>query len=279
MEYFTGEQAAHDPKIMDRIHECDQEILDAFVKICTEHNLKYYLAGGSLLGAVRHKGPIPWDDDVDVYMPRADADAFKKLMLDRPDDEPYHIQCYENEPTFVHFNLHYNKRGTVYKTKVAIEKKRRYMELWLDVFPLDECQSKMSTIWGKLIGRYIVSFKQELKIRAKMTQKAQSFKNRVAQLPFKLMSNDQLWHFTDWLMRRDNGKQCDYYANWTGLCPFPANIMPKSWFEPACKLLYNGKYYSAPGEWDKVLTQRYGDYMQLPPENKRIKRFPVEIGL
>ena len=134
MEYFTGEQAAHDRQIMDRIHECGQEILDAFVEICTEHNLKYYLAGGSLLGAVRHKGPIPWDDDVDVYMPRADADAFKKLMLDRPDGEPYHIQCYENEPTFVHFNLHYNKRGTVYKTKVAIEKKRRYMELWLDVF-------------------------------------------------------------------------------------------------------------------------------------------------
>lgn len=279
MEYFTGEQAAHDSEIMDRIHKCSQEILDVFVEICMEHNLKYYLAGGTLLGAVRHKGPIPWDDDIDVYMPRTDFDKFKKLMLERPEGETYHIQCFENESAFVHFNIHFNKSGTLFKTKVAIEKKRRYMELWIDVFPLDECRSKMSTIWGKLIGKYIMSFKSELKIRAKMTQKAPSFKHRVAQLLFKLMSNDQLWHFTDRLMRRDTGKPCDYYANWTGLCPFPANIMPKSWFEPACELLYSGKYYSAPREWDKVLSQRYGDYMQLPPEDKRTGHVPIEIGL
>lgn len=278
MEYFTGEQAMRDPKIMARIHECSQEILDVFVRICEEHKLKYYLAGGTLLGAVRHKGPIPWDDDIDIYMPRADADMFKKLMLERPEGETYHIQCYENEPTFAHFNIHFNKSGTLYKTKVAMEKKRRYMELWIDVFPLDECGG-IATIWDRLIGKYIMSFKRGLKIRTKVIQDTLTFKQSMALLPFKLMSNDQLWHFADRLMRRDNGKQCDYYANWTGLCPFPANIMPKSWFEPACKLLYNGKYYSAPREWDKVLTQRYGDYMQLPPVDKRIGHVPVEIGL
>lgn len=278
MEYFTGEQAVRDPEIMDRIHECSQEILDVFVGICGEHKLKYYLAGGTLLGAVRHKGPIPWDDDIDVYMPRTDFDIFKKLMLERPEGETYHIQCYENEPTFVHFNIHFNKSGTLYKTKVAMEKKRRYMELWIDVFPLDECDG-MITIGQWLIGKYIMSFKRELEVRAKLTTKTPSFKHKVVQIMFKLMSDNQLWHFTDRLMRRNNGKQCDHYANWTGLCPFPANIMPKSWFEPACELQYNGKYYSAPREWDKVLTRRYGDYMQLPPEDKRIKCFPIEIGL
>ncbi len=279
MEYYTGEQAFRDPAIMDRIHKCGQEILDVFVGICEEHELKYYLAGGSLLGAVRHKGPIPWDDDIDVYMPRADFDAFKKLMLERPESETYHIQCLENEPTFAHFNVHFNKSGTLYKTEIAAEKKRRYMELWIDVFPLDECRGDMTTVWGRLIGKYLMSFKYELTIRAKLIRKAPSLRHRAAQLLFKPLSDDRLWRLTDRLMRRDNGKRCDHYANWTGRCPFPANIMPKSWFEPACKLLYNGKYYWAPGEWDKVLTQRYGDYMQLPPEDQRITGFPIEIGL
>ncbi len=277
MEHFTGEQAVHDPKIIDRIHECGQDILDDFVRICKENGFRYYLAAGTLLGAVRHKGPIPWDDDVDVYMPRADADAFKKLMLDRPDGEPYHIQCYENEPTFVHFYLHHNKRGTVYKTKMTIAKKRRYMELWLDIFPLDDHCGTV-TVWDKLTGRYIASFKRELEIRAGLTQKLLSFRQKIALLPFKLISDNRLWLLTDWLMRRYNRKSCDYYVSWTGGCPFPRNIMPKDWFEPDCKLLYNGKYYNAPGQWDKVLTQRYGVYMQLPPEDKRKgHHMPIEI--
>ena len=85
-------------KLMEQIHACGQEILDEFVSICEENNFKYYLYYGTLLGAVRHKGPIPWDDDVDVVMPREDYDAFKKLMLARPEGGLYHIQCYENDP-------------------------------------------------------------------------------------------------------------------------------------------------------------------------------------
>lgn len=278
MKIYTGAEAMNTPEIMDKIHRCSQEILDAFVAICEQNGLRYYLAGGTLLGAVRHKGPIPWDDDIDVYMPRADMDAFKKLMLARPEGEPYHIQCYENEPTFAHHCLHFNKTGTVYRTGAAIESKRRYMELWIDIFPLDDCRGA-ATMWDRLIGRYIISFKLELEVRAGLTKRPPSARHRIAQAPFKLVPDDRLWVLADRLMRRDNGRECGQYANWTGLCPFPDNIMPKSWFEPACKLLYNGKYYAAPRDWDKVLTQRYGDYMRLPPENERVGHLPVEIGI
>lgn len=275
MEYYTGEEMVNSPEIMERVHECSQGILDEFVKICEENGLRYYLAAGTLLGAIRHKGPIPWDDDIDVYMPRTDADTFKKLMLERADNGAYHVHCYENEPTFAHFYFHFNKRGTLYKTKVTMEKKRRYMELWIDIFPLDDCRG-MRIGWDKLIERFILSFKDELEMRENLTRKKPSFKHKVAQMVFKLMSNDQIWSLTDWLMRKDNRKKCDYFVSWTGKYPFP---MPKSWFEPACKLLYNGKYYSAPCEWDKILRQRYGDYMLLPPEDKRIGHRPIEIGL
>lgn len=212
MELYSGAEAIHSPEIMDRIHRCSQEILDAFVEICEENNLTYYLAAGTLLGAVRHKGPIPWDDDADVYMPRADADRFKRLMLERPEGEAYHIQCYENEPTFAHFNLHFNKRDTVYKTEVAMRKKRHYMEMWIDIFPLDDCRG-IKTDWDKLIGRYITSFKHELEVREKLTLNAPTLKHRAAQSIFKWMSNDRLWKLTDRLMRRDNDKECENYVS------------------------------------------------------------------
>lgn len=261
--------------ILDQIHRCDQEILDAFVEICRENGFRYYLAGGTLLGAVRHKGPIPWDDDVDIYMPRADADAFKALMLSRPEGELYHIQCFENEPTFCHFNIHFNKRGTVYKTEVTLEQKRRYMELWIDIFPLDECRG-MDGIWKRLIGRFIIFLKNEIKYRGVGVGTMYPLKQlcRLFLMPF---SDERLRSWMDRLMRKDRGRQCDYYANWTGLCPFPNNVMPKSWFEPACELPYMGKKYRAPGEWDRVLTARYGNYMQLPSESERRWHYPLEV--
>ena len=70
-------------EVMRDIHKCTQEILDVFVKVCEENNLRYYLIYGTLLGAVRHKGPIPWDDDLDVCMPREDFEKFKRIMLER----------------------------------------------------------------------------------------------------------------------------------------------------------------------------------------------------
>lgn len=74
--YLTKEQ-------LKKVQMIGQELLDEFVRVCEDNRLKYYLSCGTLLGAVRHKGFIPWDDDVDVEMPREDFEKFKKIMLER----------------------------------------------------------------------------------------------------------------------------------------------------------------------------------------------------
>ena len=97
---------------IEKIHACGQEVLDAFVQICEQNNLRYYIIAGTLLGAVRHKGPIPWDDDVDVCMPRKDFEKFKKIMLARPEGELYHIHCRENDSNYPQIMVHLMKKGT-----------------------------------------------------------------------------------------------------------------------------------------------------------------------
>ena len=68
----------YDKKTLEQLHKIQLEILDEFIRICDKHNLEYYLVGGTLLGAIRHKGFIPWDDDIDVAMMRKDYDQFIK---------------------------------------------------------------------------------------------------------------------------------------------------------------------------------------------------------
>ena len=137
MERDTKNNISITPEIMDKIHKNGQEILDAVVRVCEENGLRYYLCYGTLIGAVRHHGPIPWDDDIDIVMPREDADTLKRIMLARPDGELYHIHCYENDPHYPYFTPRMNKRGTIYSLENVSDVDMRYTELWVDIFPLD----------------------------------------------------------------------------------------------------------------------------------------------
>ena len=77
----------YDPEQLKHLQGLELMILKDFIKICDENNLKYYIYGGSLLGAVRHKGFIPWDDDIDVIMFRDDYEKFKKIFLSKPNEK------------------------------------------------------------------------------------------------------------------------------------------------------------------------------------------------
>ena len=85
---------------MNELQKCQFEILKEFIKVCKENNLQYYLVGGTCLGAVRHKGFIPWDDDIDVAMPRKDFNKFVALQ----DKFPKHlfIQTYKTDKNFIY---------------------------------------------------------------------------------------------------------------------------------------------------------------------------------
>ena len=197
-------------KLMEQIHACGQEILDEFVSICEENNFKYYLYYGTLLGAVRHKGPIPWDDDVDVVMPREDYDAFKKLMLARPEGELYHIQCYENDPDYWAFFSRLDKRDTIYCTQQALDEGRRYTEMWIDVFPLDNAPEigKIGYYWVcvrmKWLKRLIVN-------KLKKNTGRMSWQGSLLHFLLKPVSCEWLRRSADKMIAKWNSKKSRYY--------------------------------------------------------------------
>ena len=86
---------------MNDLQKKQLDILKAFIKVCEKHNLRYFLVGGTALGAIRHKGFIPWDDDIDVGMPREDYDKFV-LLQDEYKGTPYFIQTYKTDPCYIY---------------------------------------------------------------------------------------------------------------------------------------------------------------------------------
>lgn len=278
MEYYFQPQDTVPEEVMEQVHTAGQQILDAFVEICARHSLRYYIVAGTLLGAVRHQGPIPWDDDIDVAMPRQDYERFKEILLKRPEGEEYHIHCYENDPNFRLFLLRLNKKGTVYSLHHESNVDLRFKELWIDIFPLDEAPSPAGGMY-QLRGHLIAALKRMANNKVRVNGRELSIKGKLLHAMLVVVPYSCLRSWTERLMRVGEGKNRENYVGWASHYDFRKQTMPKSWYEPSCEVNYSGKMYSAPGKWKEMLGRLYGDYMQLPPKEKRVGHVPEHVKL
>ncbi len=232
------------------------EILNYIVGVCQEHGLRYYLSYGSLLGAIRHKGFIPWDDDIDISMPRADYERLLKLMLRNPDRRFVALT-----PKAKGYPYHYAKVVDL-STRLVEENLDDFAGngLWVDIFPLDGAASTAPTLQKKMaryfnLCRASASFKQ-------CPPGNKPWKWRVC----KMIGTHTFALLTDWCSRGVPFDGAKYVAHMpTAL----HNIFPRHIFDKVVKVEFEGQLYDAPVAYDEYLTILYGNYMQLPPEDQR----------
>ncbi len=262
-----------------RLQAVQIEILDEFKKVCEQHHLRYYLFFGTLLGAVRHEGFIPWDDDVDVTMPREDYDRFIRIAKNELPDWLY----LESAEMMEDCSLRYakiRKKNTLYLMNPISYNRRpenkRPLGIFIDVFPLD-------AIGGQSLGRV----KSKLKLCGLLSGhlyhcrlndagvQNSSIKSKLLNAILRLFTVKQLKRFTRQLMV---GKG-DRYAILSGGYRPEHLVYPQKCFEPAVQLTFGESSYAAPKEYDSVLRILYGDdYMELPPEEKRITHHPIKLS-
>ncbi len=261
----------YDQETLAKLHEVHLELLDEFVRICDENKLTYFLVGGSFLGAVRHHGFIPWDDDIDVGMPRCDYDKFIEIAKDKL-DKKYFLDCYDTNKDYYLSYAKIKKNGTIFD-EVVSHHLNNHKGIFLDVFPLDNVPKKG-------LG---------LKIRAIIAMSisdTMAYKNKVKKLKetlhpcivfvFNIFGKKFLMNWQRKVVtycKDDNSLyMCDIGTGYG----YRKELLLREHVLPTQKMLFEGKEYNTLHD-DTYLKQVYGNYMQLPPEEKRRNHMPLRI--
>ena len=254
------------------------EILCVFRRLCEVNNLTYYLTAGTLLGAVRHKGFIPWDDDIDVAMPRQDFNRLSNLCVEQLPDG-YYYQDGDTEENYPFFFAKIRRDHTeVYEPTLAEVSIRKGH--YIDIFPLDYCpKSPVAAIrFFKIIA--LITWAYQGKVDSSYVC---GYTKPYAKLAFRLLKVIPLFH-----LRRLRKLTCRFFAQGKteGKClctvggahGYPAETYDPTWFRETVMLPFEGQEFSAPVGWHELLTNMYGDYMTPPDESERQGHFEM-IGV
>lgn len=246
------------------LKKTELDMLARFVGVCRTLGLRYYILGGTLLGAVRHQGFIPWDDDIDVGMPRADYEIFLREGQ-RCLEEPYFLQTFRTDPQYtVNFAKIRNSDTTFMET--SLRGRDMNHGVYIDVFPLDfypDDPRTARTLRRKnwfLSGRLAAAFYYSQRLPLKSRLKHLVCKLRHPSVQKTLQMREQLFRSVTAGSRIVN--HCGAWGD--------REIIPAQWYGEGCELEFEGLTVRAPVNWHNWLTQVYGDYMQLPPVEKRV---------
>jgi len=265
-----------DKEILQKLHNVELEIMDEFVKICTKHNLQYFLIGGSLIGAVRHQGFIPWDDDLDVAMPRSDYEKFLNIVDKELGEEYFIDNFYSNKKYYLNFTK-LRKKNTLFVQDFQINYDGP-KEIWIDILPLDDLKKEKS-----FIGDTTIRF---IKLLRSISHYRMGFflgNNKIAikkiiGFCFKLFNAGTIMKFANYLMKFNYSTNTKYFVNIASQYNFRKQTIEKERYFPAVKLKFEGREYYAPRDYDYVLKRIYGNYMELPPKEKQITHNPVILS-
>ena len=238
-------------------------------QFCKAHNISYYLAYGTALGAVRHKGLIPWDDDIDIFMFRDDYQKFEKLWLE-----------YEKNNSNDHYTLWGEMRENNYfcgywakfwdTNTHLIEhfsgKNEAHYGVFVDIFVLDDIPEKISDQIKVLEGVKVYS-----KMIRHFSKHAKKWNQFVNKLNLPLPSIYTMINKVDQIKSSNKNPDCKFVANYSDYYVGREKcVFPKYYFEKSEEIEFEGRMVSIMGEWDAFLNQMYGNYMELPPVEQRV---------
>ena len=252
---------------LKEIHEYEVELLKEFVSVCEENNLRYYLAGGTLLGAIRHKGFIPWDDDIDILMPRPDYNKFLSLNH----KEIFSKNILVASDMLGNLNHPFCK---IFDSNLTIEKEYADDEterhLWIDILPLDglpDDEEEIKSMFKKsLLARRILKL-QKAKL-GRGTSKAKIALKYVAKPVLRLIGVKRVVKYiTDLGLKYDFDESRLIGGVVMGYGP--QETMVKEDYLEVEKVEFEGLKLNAPKCWDFYLTSLYKNYMELPPKEQQ----------
>ncbi|MDZ4983573.1 hypothetical protein GNF31_13670 [Clostridium perfringens] len=263
------------------LHSVLLSVMKDVDKVCKENNINYYLHAGTLLGAVQHKGFIPWDDDVDITMFSDDYEKFSELMKLEFSDK-YFIQTYKSDYFHPDNRMKIRVNGTAFNTCGEYDKKLKSNGIFVDIAPLynvpnnrvlRKIQKKLIFIIDSII-QIKLGLIQPISIKSKLLLKPLSkldrvFLGRTIDLIMKKMGNNN---------SRDVGTlSCTFRNEYMNIDGYENDIRPKDYYKNPIYIDFEDTKFMTITNYHEDLLKRYGEkYMEPYPEEKRITKHGLE---
>ena len=264
-----------DKEVLDRLHSVELEILKEVHKVCVKNNLIYYLWAGTLLGAVRHKGFIPWDDDIDIAMPREDYQRFIKLCKDGCLGDNY---AFQDVSTYSNYHLIFGKvrKNNTLFDETVFQNQNCAKGIYIDIFPLDYCKKNKGIIYH-IRGKLVKALSHLVMVRA-LKLKTTSIGNKIAFILTRPFSVKSISKIRDRIVAIGKRSNANYYVNYGSEHNYIRATMPMDWCgEKPILLEFESEKFYSPQKWDEILSNGYGNYMVLPPLEERKTHEPAKI--
>lgn len=260
---------------LQKLHKAEFEMLVEFKRICEKHNILYFLSGGTLLGAIRHGGFIPWDDDIDVEVPRSEYEKLLKI-IEKELPLEMEFKSYDTDPSY------HNPIARIINNKVKVINhsfsEGRLEPAWIDIFPLDGMPDnkyfiiihKFYILWRKMM----IGFANFQDVQD--TKAGRPWYERVMILFAKKFKIGRLLNLSKQYKKLE--KTLTKYPDTTSkayLCycgdSFSKEIIEKKYYGKGRLYKFEDTEFRGPENADMYLKTWYGNYMELPPEDKRNK--------
>ena len=238
------------------------------IRICNKYNITYTPIGGTLLGTIRHKGFIPWDDDIDVGMLRTEYDRFLEVAKNELRPE-FFLQTYETDSNYPKSiaRLCVNETTCLFK---GLDKVNIHHGIFTDIFPYDNSpNNKLSIIshkyslkWLKICVYYKYNYGCLTSIKAKVGIPLLSF-------PFIFHNKKTIRILWEKIMQKYNSNQTEYVVRTGSQYPYEKVRVKRTFMEEIETMEFEGFPISVMKGYDVHLSDNYGDYMELPPIEKR----------
>lgn len=245
-------------------------------RICKKYQIPYFIIAGTLLGAVRHGGTIPWDDDLDIGMVRKDYERFLQVSKEEM-REGYFVQTWDSDPGYGWPFAKMRKEDTVF-----IEKNARHTQahqgIFIDIFPFDNVPE--SPLKQKIHNLVTILYKKIILVRQGylIWNPEDTMKKNIhlllkgASMPFSLERLKKNYYKT---MTQYNGQETTHKVNLGGSDGYARESIQSDWLFPLVEMPYDGEVLSAPKASEACLTHLYGNYMSPPPIEERVNKHEI----